>query len=322
MLERILILSALAASGSPAWAQQQAGQDCATQIASLQQSLSTPPLSASLGAPQAEKARILLQSAQILNEAGKTDICLQTVGEARSTMAEARAAAGGSAQAPPGQGRDTAAEAGAPPSRLTDAAAIQGSEVVNPQGEDLGNINRIVLDIPRGRIAYAVIGVGGFLGVGEKTVAVPWSALHPGDKDKTYILDADRHRLENAPTVESKDLQAMADSRVGEAVYAYFGQQPYWQQEQTAAAPSGLDEAALQQQMSRVDQSLRQLQQQTEQLLQQTQQSSAAEAHPPEARPPEMQIPGTPSHAPAAPEPARPPGAGASPPQAPAPPER
>jgi hypothetical protein len=53
-----------------------------------------------------------------------------------------------------------------------------GRKVINPQGKSLGKIEEIMLDAAPGRIAYAVLSFGGFLGLGDKLFAVPWNALN------------------------------------------------------------------------------------------------------------------------------------------------
>src|SRR5687767_7463824 len=57
------------------------------------------------------------------------------------------------------------------------ASSLEGESVINRQGESIGEIEEIMLDVASGRIAYAVLAVGGFLGIGEKYFAVPWRAF-------------------------------------------------------------------------------------------------------------------------------------------------
>src|SRR5664279_2474815 len=57
------------------------------------------------------------------------------------------------------------------------AHQLTGYAVVTPAGEKLGVIEGIMLDIQSGRIAYAVLSFGGFLGIGDKLFAIPWTAL-------------------------------------------------------------------------------------------------------------------------------------------------
>ena len=64
-----------------------------------------------------------------------------------------------------------------PGPRLMTANTLEGDNVVNGVGEDLGKIEEIMLDVPLGRIAYAVLSFGGFLGIGNRLFAIPWQAL-------------------------------------------------------------------------------------------------------------------------------------------------
>src|SRR5207237_1345577 len=76
---------------------------------------------------------------------------------------------------------------------------IIGSSVVNQQNEDLGKIEDVVIDAGAGRIAYAVLSFGGFLGLGDKYFAIPWEAFRFDISDKRAVLNVDRRLLENAP---------------------------------------------------------------------------------------------------------------------------
>lgn len=64
-----------------------------------------------------------------------------------------------------------------PGPELMGAETLVGNDVYNRNDEDLGDIKEIMLDMRSGQVAYAVMSFGGFLGMGEKLFAVPWSAL-------------------------------------------------------------------------------------------------------------------------------------------------
>jgi sporulation protein YlmC with PRC-barrel domain len=87
----------------------------------------------------------------------------------------------------------------APGPELMAASSFEGEPVVNLQGETLGEIEDIMLDVRSGRIAYIVLSVGGLLGIGEKYFAIPWHALALDTDRKCFVLDADKERLKNAP---------------------------------------------------------------------------------------------------------------------------
>ncbi len=96
---------------------------------------------------------------------------------------------------------------------------VIGSKVFNTQNEDLGKIEDLVIDAGAGRIAYAVLSFGGFLGMGEKYFAIPWNAFHFNLKDSVAVLNVDKKLLENAPGFD-KDKWPNMRIRRGETPYS------------------------------------------------------------------------------------------------------
>ena len=88
---------------------------------------------------------------------------------------------------------------------LVDAYSIVGSTVKGADGKDLGKINQIMVDPKDGKIVYAVVAVGGIgvlgVGVGEKLVAVPWSAVKLTQGQGKFVATIDRALLEQAPAM-------------------------------------------------------------------------------------------------------------------------
>jgi sporulation protein YlmC with PRC-barrel domain len=109
------------------------------------------------------------------------------------------------------------------------ASSFEGETVVNAQGEALGEIEEIMLDVRSGRIAYAVLSAGGFLGIGEKFFAVPWRAFTMDTDLKAFILDVDKERLLNAPGFDKDHWPAMADHTWAGQVHSYYGVRAYWE---------------------------------------------------------------------------------------------
>ena len=101
---------------------------------------------------------------------------------------------------------------------------IKGSKVVNVKEEHLGNIEEIMIDQERGRIAYAVLSFGGLLGVGNKKFAIPWEALESSRGD--YILRIDKSVLEKSEGFDKEEWSLTRDELAN--VYTHFGLQPYW----------------------------------------------------------------------------------------------
>ena len=112
---------------------------------------------------------------------------------------------------------------------VMDAATLDGDNVVNSAGEDIGKIEAIMLDVAAGRIAYAVLSFGGFFGIGSKLFAIPWSALTLDAVEHRFLLDISKERLESAPGFDEDHWPAMADRRWATDVHAYYDVNPYWE---------------------------------------------------------------------------------------------
>jgi sporulation protein YlmC with PRC-barrel domain len=109
------------------------------------------------------------------------------------------------------------------------ASTLEGDAVVNAEGEDLGTIEEIMIDVPHGRIAYAVLSFGGFMGMGDKLFAIPWSALTLDAERKCFVLDTDKDRLEQAPGFDKDHWPSMADPTWASKIHSYYGSRPYWE---------------------------------------------------------------------------------------------
>jgi sporulation protein YlmC with PRC-barrel domain len=119
------------------------------------------------------------------------------------------------------------------PWNLIKGSTFIGADVENPEGQDLGDIKDIVIDRASGRIAYAVVSFGGFLGMEEKFFAVPWGAFSQPKADKeTFVLAVDKERLKNAPGFDANNWPQMASREWVTNLYTYYNVPPYW----TAAA--------------------------------------------------------------------------------------
>lgn len=110
-----------------------------------------------------------------------------------------------------------------PGPHLMGADTLIGNDVVNKQSDELGDIKEIMLDMRSGRISYAVLSFGGFMGLGEKLFAVPWDALTLDTANKCFVLDASKERLENAPGFDQDAWPNMADTNWQKTIHDYYG---------------------------------------------------------------------------------------------------
>lgn len=109
------------------------------------------------------------------------------------------------------------------------ASSIIGTNVFNPQGDSLGDIKEVVIDPHSGRVAYVVVSFGGFLSMGEKLFAIPFSAFRYNVSNNEYVLDVPKERLEKAPGFDSAHWPTMSEEKWNRDVYKYYGRSPYWE---------------------------------------------------------------------------------------------
>lgn len=121
-----------------------------------------------------------------------------------------------------------------PGPRIMAADTLEGDRVRNAAGEDLGSIEHIMIDVPSGRVTYAVLAYGGFLGMGDKLFAVPWRALTLNPEEKCFQLNASRDRLKQAPGFDKDSWPTMADETWAREIHEYYGTNPYWDRDEPA----------------------------------------------------------------------------------------
>ena len=101
-----------------------------------------------------------------------------------------------------------------------------GKEVKNFQGESLGMVKDFIWD-SRGRVSFAVVSHGDFLGFGGKDVTIPYSALTYDNDKQVVTCDISKDRFAAAPEFYGEEVTPHNRSSAAE-VYKYYGQAPYW----------------------------------------------------------------------------------------------
>jgi len=113
-------------------------------------------------------------------------------------------------------------------SALISANKVEGTAVVNRAGEKLGSIEEIMIDKRSGKVAYAVMSFGGFLGIGDRHHPLPWSVLKYDTNLNGYVINLDKRVLEQAPTYGSNETVNLADEAYGKKIHEYYNVPPYW----------------------------------------------------------------------------------------------
>lgn len=112
----------------------------------------------------------------------------------------------------------TGQQAKVAPAKATD---LIGSTVRNDSGEDLGKISNLVIDRD-GAVIFAILAHGGFLGVGEEVIPIPWRALRPGKEQSVVVISMTQEQLKKAPNLKEKDLANLDSPDLRQELNSYY----------------------------------------------------------------------------------------------------
>jgi PRC-barrel domain len=105
---------------------------------------------------------------------------------------------------------------------------VEGTAVRRSNGEKLGTIQRVMIDKVSGKVAYAVMTFGGFLGIGDEYRALPWNLLRYNERLDAYELNVTEDQLRNAPVLPG-GWDTVGIKRDWERnIHDYYGAAPYW----------------------------------------------------------------------------------------------
>jgi sporulation protein YlmC with PRC-barrel domain len=131
-------------------------------------------------------------------------------------------------------------------SRTQKASDLIGKPVRNVENEDLGKLEDIAIDPQSGRAIYGVLSFGGFLGMGDKLFAIPWSSLSLPSDAQRLVLNVSKDSLKTAEGFDKSNWPNMADTRWAADTHRYYSATPYWQSGDadvaTPDSPSRADE--------------------------------------------------------------------------------
>ncbi len=113
--------------------------------------------------------------------------------------------------------------------RLISSDKVEGSSVRRSNGDKIGTIEHVMLDKLGGRIAYAAMSFGGFLGLGSEYRALPWSALRYNPDLDAYELNVTDDQLRNAPLATTDFFETgIADRTWEDDIHRHYRATPYW----------------------------------------------------------------------------------------------
>jgi sporulation protein YlmC with PRC-barrel domain len=105
---------------------------------------------------------------------------------------------------------------------------VEGMPVYDLRGKRIGKVERLMIDKLTGRIAYAVLSFGGFLGIGADHYPIPWPMLTYNEKPDGFQLDITEEQLKNAPKIEEGENWEQANRARNQEVYDYWEVRYYW----------------------------------------------------------------------------------------------
>jgi hypothetical protein len=106
--------------------------------------------------------------------------------------------------------------------RLIASDKVEGTYVYSPEGENIGSIYNFMVDKQSGKVSYAVMSFGGFLGLGERYHPLPWETLTYDEGLGGYVVNVTREQLDQAPSY-AQDEDPWQDPSYGRNVYGYYG---------------------------------------------------------------------------------------------------
>jgi sporulation protein YlmC with PRC-barrel domain len=102
------------------------------------------------------------------------------------------------------------------PTRLIFAGTVDGTPVFSAHGERVGHVEDLAIDKISGQVAYAILSVGGFLGMGEKRHPVPWTILTYDVIKNGYVVALDMEQLRRAPAYDRVDLADIGNKTIAD----------------------------------------------------------------------------------------------------------
>jgi sporulation protein YlmC with PRC-barrel domain len=105
---------------------------------------------------------------------------------------------------------------------------VEGTKVYDPRGERIGSVERLLVEKRSGKVSYAVLSFGGFLGIGEDHYPLPWSKLNYDESLGGYRVDVTKEQLEGAPKYDYEHDEDYWTAENGRRVYDHYGVAPYW----------------------------------------------------------------------------------------------
>jgi hypothetical protein len=107
--------------------------------------------------------------------------------------------------------------------QLIGSDKVEGTYVYNHTGDNLGHIERVMIDKRSGKVSYAVMSFGGFLGIGEEHYPLPWDVLAYDVNRDGYVVDLSKEKLEGAPSFSGNAEPEWSNPAYNREIYGHYG---------------------------------------------------------------------------------------------------
>ena len=111
---------------------------------------------------------------------------------------------------------------------IVPASRLEVYDVMNPAGDDLGQVQNFMIDLCHGKVAFVIVAFGGTLGLSDKWFAIPWELLEWRTPEKKFVLDLPREKLAKAPGIDKHKWPQEINLDWLKDLYVYFDCCPYW----------------------------------------------------------------------------------------------
>lgn len=117
-----------------------------------------------------------------------------------------------------------------PEFNLISSEDVEGTAVFDPSGNEIGNVDHLMIDKLSGQVRYAIMSFGGFLGLGHSHYPLPWSSLTYDKQRDGYMTNVTEQQLRDAPEFSDDSWT----NRAWESqVHQHYNAQPYWDESGT-----------------------------------------------------------------------------------------
>ncbi len=114
-----------------------------------------------------------------------------------------------------------------------------GNKLFNTEGDEIGSLSHVVIDLNTGCALYAVVSMGAVLGMGGRLSAIPWQTIQMGPGENEYVLNVPAEKLKHGPSFDRRDWQKTVNHDWLNSLFTYYGYESPWGTERSVGHDTG-----------------------------------------------------------------------------------